>query len=727
MNEESNDLRELLLQALDLEGEARDSFISHACAGNATREAELRQMLADSEKADDFFSNAHGSTAQASHIQKPFTEVEGERVGNFILRQQIGEGGFGMVWMAEQMEPVKRMVALKVVKAGMDTKQVLARFEAERQALAMMNHPNIAKVLEAGATASGRPYFTMELVKGIPITDFCDQRKLDVTQRLELFRDVCSAVQHAHQKGVIHRDLKPSNVMVTLAGDEPLVKIIDFGIAKATQCKLVEKTLFTRFGQFLGTPVYMSPEQTAMSALDVDTRSDIYSLGVLLYELLAGVPPFDQQTLFSVAQDEMLRMIREEEPQTPSTRISQLQTQNGATAMRKSPVPASTLKGELDWIVMKAIEKDRSRRYESASAFAADINRYLVNEPVQAAAPSTLYLFRKFARRHKVALGTAAAMLALLLSGIATTTWQAARATDGMKRAREAEKLAAQRLTESESFANVLHEVLEGQLTGYWKPDWKKTLMAAAKTNHEMNPMEMYFFADSVFEFQQEKMIIHGLAGNTEDNPPAHFTIKKPAEAGKTLEMEFIHDGELGKITVVIESTALTLKVKEDTFILNRISEAEFDAFAEPEEDAETGLKDISTQTIPEKPAAGKVQGKWFKVENATLEEGSLRLWAGDGFLSHLEEFEIDLSREKLDDFSGKTFAVKLKQDTNIQITRAYSTSNSSIKTSTYLGDFTMKLEFGIAKDGKIPGKIHLRVPDDKTSYVAGTFEAVIK
>src|SRR5665213_1397132 len=360
-------------------------------------------------------------------------EKTGTSIGRYKLLQQIGEGGFGVVYMAEQETPVKRRVALKIIKAGMDTHAVIARFEAERQALAMMDHPNIARVLDAGATDTGRPYFVMELVKGIPITDYCDQAKLDTQQRLNLFIDVCRAVQHAHQKGVIHRDLKPSNIMITLHDAKPVVKVIDFGIAKATEQKLTEKTLFTSYGQMIGTPAYMSPEQAVMSGLDVDTRSDVYSLGVVLYELLTGSPPFDAQALRSAGLEEMRRIIREEQPQKPSTKLSTLAQETKLTVAglrHASPQALSRqLHGDLDWIVLKALEKERTRRYESASAFAQDIERHLNDEPVMAAAPSAGYRMRKFVQRNKAPIGAVAAIALLLTCGTSVSTWQAVRAT----------------------------------------------------------------------------------------------------------------------------------------------------------------------------------------------------------------------------------------------------------------------------------------------------------
>ncbi len=367
-------------------------------------------------------------------------EGPGSVIGPYKLLQQIGEGGFGTVFMAEQEQPIRRRVALKILKPGMDTRQVVARFEAERQALALMDHPNIARVLDAGATAAGRPYFAMELVKGIPIQQYCDTQRLSTRERLALFIDVCRAVQHAHQKGIIHRDLKPSNILVGLHDGKAVPKVIDFGIAKALERKLTEKTLFTDFRQMIGTPAYMSPEQTEISGLDVDTRSDIYSLGVLLYELLTGALPFDLERLQKAGYGEILRIIREEEPAKPSTKVSTLAGTSSSVAACRRTEPAklgALLRGELDWIVMKTLEKERARRYETADALASDVQRYLDDEPVLAGAPSRVYRARKFVRRHRVGVLTTAALVLLLGIGLAGTSVGLVRASHASARARK--------------------------------------------------------------------------------------------------------------------------------------------------------------------------------------------------------------------------------------------------------------------------------------------------
>jgi serine/threonine protein kinase/formylglycine-generating enzyme required for sulfatase activity len=396
---------------------ARAGYLDQACGQNGELRARLHALLEVHEEESGFLTSpvAVITTSEESSQESP-----GTTIGPYKLLEQIGEGGFGVVFMAQQQEPIRRKVALKVLKPGMDTRQVIARFEAERQALAIMDHPNIAKVLDAGQTSAGRPYFVMDLVKGRPITDYCDQNQFTTQQRLELFVHVCQAVQHAHQKGIIHRDIKPTNVLVTVQDGSPLVKIIDFGIAKALGQQLTDKTLFTGFAQLLGTPLYMSPEQVALSNVDVDTRSDIYSLGVLLYELLTGTTPFDKERLKTADYDEIRRIIREEEPPTPSTRISTMgEAASGVSAQRKSdPKHLSRLfRGELDWIVIKSLEKDRNRRYETASALAADVERYLRDEPVQACPPSAWYRFRKFARRNPAALWTGS-IVALALAGV---------------------------------------------------------------------------------------------------------------------------------------------------------------------------------------------------------------------------------------------------------------------------------------------------------------------
>ncbi|MGO9917137.1 MAG: protein kinase domain-containing protein [Isosphaeraceae bacterium] len=411
------------------------AYLDRACGDDGELRRKVEQLLRARPKAENFLE-APAVQLVAGAALRPLCEGPGTVIGPYKLLEQIGEGGFGLVFMAEQQQPVRRKVAVKVIKPGMDTRQVIARFEAERQALALMDHPNIARVLDVGETATGRPYFAMELVRGVPITEHSDQNSLTLRQRLELFLTVCQAVQHAHQKGIIHRDLKPSNVLVTLHDGEAIVKVIDFGVAKALGRQLTDKTLYTGFAQLVGTPLYMSPEQAEMSGLDVDTRSDVYSLGVLLYELLTGTTPFDKERLGKAAYEEMLRIIREEKPAKPSTRLSTLGEAATLVSERRQSDPkrlSALVHGELDWIVMKALEKERGRRYGTASAFAAVIERYLHDQPVSACPPSRWYRFGKFARRHKLALFTTALVTLALVSGTALSLWQAIRAAAAVK------------------------------------------------------------------------------------------------------------------------------------------------------------------------------------------------------------------------------------------------------------------------------------------------------
>jgi len=426
----------IIRQARQRPAAERAVFLDGACAGDAALRDRLERLLAAHEQPETLLAtqtDAARPTIKLDLADAP-DEAVGQTLGRYRLLERIGEGGCGVVYVAEQTEPVRRRVALKVIKLGMDTKQVVARFEAERQALAIMDHPNIAKVLDAGTTDVGRPYFVMELVRGIRITDYCDQANLTTKERLDLFIKICQAIQHAHQKGIIHRDIKPSNILVTLHDGVPVPKVIDFGIAKATEGRLTDNTVYTQLHQFIGTPAYMSPEQAEMSGLDIDTRADIYSLGVLLYELLAGSTPFDPKELMASGLDAMRKTIREKEPPRPSTRLATLGAdQLTTTAKRRSADKSKLLhqlKGDLDWIVMKCLEKDRKRRYETANGLAADINRHLNNEPVVARPPSQLYRLQKMAQRNKAAtVGVASVALALVLGlGLATAAFVRERA-----------------------------------------------------------------------------------------------------------------------------------------------------------------------------------------------------------------------------------------------------------------------------------------------------------
>jgi serine/threonine protein kinase len=534
----------LFALALEKPAEKRAAFLEALCEGDTALRQRLEALLAAHEQPETLLTTQ--TEAARPTIKLDFSntpdEAVGQTLGRYKLLERVGEGGCGVVYVAEQTEPVRRRVALKVIKLGMDTKQVVARFEAERQALAMMDHPNIAKVLDAGTTDVGRPYFVMELVRGIRITDYCDQANLSTKERLDLFIKVCQAIQHAHQKGIIHRDIKPSNILVTLHDGVPVPKVIDFGIAKATEGRLTDNTVYTQLHQFIGTPAYMSPEQAEMSGLDIDTRSDIYSLGVLLYELLAGSTPFDAKELMASGLDAMRKTIREKEPQRPSTKLSQTLVAANVSSLKSSDGKPTTeeevradsrrllrvketihqLKGDLDWIVMKCLEKDRQRRYETANGLAADLKRHLNNEPVLARPPSAAYKFQKAFRRNKLVFAAGTAIAAALVLGVVGTSVGLVRAERQRQAAESSRKLAEQRFLGASRFVEDVFQKVAPEFSD---------LMGASKAGEALAQTSVTFLESlggtngSNEAFQAELAALYGQLANALGNPYAPNSI----------------------------------------------------------------------------------------------------------------------------------------------------------------------------------------------------------
>jgi serine/threonine protein kinase len=474
--------QEIFAEAMQVPPDRRGAFLDQACADQPHLRSSVEDLLRalDDAGRDGFLTSPTSADSAGGTSAPPWPDPSGT-IGSYRLLERLGEGGFAEVWTAEQTKPMRRTVALKILKPGMDSKEVLARFEVERHALALMDHPNVARVYDAGATDQGRPYFVMEHAAGVPLTDYCDAGRLRVRQRLELFVPICEAVQHAHTKGIIHRDLKPSNILVTLADGKPVPKVIDFGIAKATAAPLTDRTLHTEIGRLMGTPEYMSPEQAGTSGLDVDTRSDVYSLGVILYQLLTGTLPFEPQTLRKADHASLVNIIREMDPPTPSGRLSTLGAEpvtrhNGAApqeiaARRDTDFAAlqRQVKGELDWVVMKCLEKDRARRYETANGLALDVHRFLSGEPVAAAPPNRLYRFRKFARRNRVALIATIIVAASLVTGLTLATYGFITAREerdqkvaALAKEHQARELAEKREKETRQVSDFLAAMLRG-------------------------------------------------------------------------------------------------------------------------------------------------------------------------------------------------------------------------------------------------------------------------